>query len=167
VIVVSTPYRRVASDIAEPLHGHINSDDSCGARTRSEPAVEGSATLASMSFGTDDLARMTAAEEIQIETQAPDGPAHKATIWVVVDGDEVFVRSWTGPDARWYREARANSAVAIHVDGKRLPATAIPANDPDSIERVSAGYRAKYAPGSSTTAMATQHLDTTLRLEPT
>jgi hypothetical protein len=167
VIVVATPYRRSGSDIAEPLHGHINSDDSCAWRAGLAPAGERSGTLASMSFGTDDLARLAAAEEVQIETQAPNGPAHRTTIWVVVDEDEAFVRSYLGPDARWYREALANPAVAIEVDGRRLPATAIPANDPDSIERVSAAFREKYSPGPSTSAMATQHLDTTLRLEPT
>ena len=120
-----------------------------------------------MSFGSADLARLAAAQEVEIETQAPDGPTHRATIWVVVDRDETFVRSYLGPDARWFKEAVANPAVAIHVDGERLTATAIPATDPDSVERVSAGFRAKYKPGASTTAMATQYLDTTLRLEPT
>jgi hypothetical protein len=120
-----------------------------------------------MSFGSEDLARLAAAKEVEIETQAPDGPAHRTIIWVVVDRDETFVRSYLGPDARWYREALANPAVAVHVDGRRLSATAIPATDPDSIERVSAGFRSKYKPGESTTAMATQFLDTTLRLEPT
>ncbi|HEX2756182.1 MAG TPA: nitroreductase/quinone reductase family protein [Candidatus Limnocylindrales bacterium] len=120
-----------------------------------------------MSFGTEDLARLAAAEEVEIETQAPDGPAHRAVIWIVVDGSDTFVRSYLGPDARWYREAVANPAVALHVEGRRLSATAIPATDPDSIDRVSAGFRAKYAPGASTTAMTTQYFDTTLRLEPT
>jgi hypothetical protein len=120
-----------------------------------------------MSFGTDDLQRLAAEQEVEIETQAPDGPAHRTIIWVVVDGDETFIRSYEGPDARWYREALANPAVAIHVAGRRLSATAIPATDPDSIERVSNGYVAKYPRGASTTAMATQYLDTTLRLEPT
>ena len=119
-----------------------------------------------MSFRPEDLRRLAAAKEVDIETQAPDGPVHRTTIWVIVDGDETFVRSYLGPDARWYREAVANPAVALHVDGERLTATAIPATDPDSIERVSAGFRAKYPAGESTTAMVTQFLDTTLRLEP-
>ena len=119
-----------------------------------------------MSFGTSDLERLAAAEEVEIETQAPAGPAHRTIIWIVVDGADTFVRSYLGPDARWFREAVANPAVAVHVDGRRLSATAIPATDPDSIERVSAGFRAKYPPGQSTTAMSTQYLDTTLRLEP-
>ncbi|MBA2720175.1 MAG: nitroreductase family deazaflavin-dependent oxidoreductase [Chloroflexi bacterium] len=120
-----------------------------------------------MSFPDDDLARIHAAQEVDIETQAPDGPAHRVTIWAVVDDNEVLVRSYLGPSARWYREALANPAVALHVDGRRLTATAIPASDPGTIERASAAFVAKYPPSASTTAMATQYLETTLRLEPT
>ncbi len=57
--------------------------------------------------------------------------------------------------------------MAVHVDGRRLNATAIAATDPDSIERVSAGFRAKYASDPATGAMvAPDNLPTTLRLEP-
>jgi hypothetical protein len=119
-----------------------------------------------MSFAQDDLARIRAAEEVEIETQAPDGPAHRTIIWVVVDRDEAFIRSYKGPDARWFREATANPAVALHVDGRRLPATAIPATDPDSIDRTSAALESKYAGDSATPAMVANYLDTTLRLEP-
>ena len=128
----------------------------------------GWATLASMSFATDDLARIDAAQEVEIETQAPGGPAHRTIIWAVVDDAEVLIRSYRGATARWYREALANPAVALHVDGRRLPATAIPATDPDAIERTSAGFLAKYAADPATRAMvADDVLATTLRLEPT
>ncbi|MBA2382224.1 MAG: nitroreductase family deazaflavin-dependent oxidoreductase [Chloroflexi bacterium] len=120
-----------------------------------------------MSFGSEDLRRLASAAEIEIETQAPDGPVHRTTVWVVVDGADAFIRSYRGPDARWYREALANPGVAIDVDGRRLTATAIPATDPDSIERTSSGFRAKYPGDPSTTAMVEMHHDTTLRLEPT
>lgn len=120
-----------------------------------------------MSFSEEDLASLERAEEVEIETQAPDKAARRAVIWVVVDGGEVFIRTYKGPDSRWYRDAMANPAVAIHVDGKRLPATAIPATDPDSIERTSAGYLRKYARDRATQAMlAPDVLETTLRLEP-
>src|ERR1700675_805397 len=88
-----------------------------------------------MSFASDDLERIAQAIEVELETQAPDGPAHRVVIWIVVDGEDAFIRSYRGPGARWYREALANPAVALHVDGRRLTATAIPATDPDSIER--------------------------------
>ena len=69
-----------------------------------------------MSFEPDDLQRLAAAEEVEIETQAPDGPVHRTIIWVVVDDTEVFVRSVRGHPARWFREASANPAVALHVE---------------------------------------------------
>jgi hypothetical protein len=119
-----------------------------------------------MSFEESDLARIRDAEEVEIETQAPEGPAHRTIIWVVVDRDEAFIRSYHGPGARWYREATANPAVALHVDGRRLSATAIPANDPDSIDRTSAALAAKYRGDPATPSMVGNHLETTLRLEP-
>jgi hypothetical protein len=122
---------------------------------------------AAMSFADDDLARLAAATEIEIETQAPGEAARRTVIWVVADGSDVFVRTYKGPNSRWYRDALANPAVAILVDGRRLAATAIPATDPDSIERTSAGYMRKYPDDSSTPAMLWPNVvDTTLRLEP-
>jgi hypothetical protein len=120
-----------------------------------------------MSFAEDDLARLAAAEEVEIETQAPGEAARRTVIWVVVDDGRVFVRTFKGPESRWYRDAEANPAVALHVDGRRLAATAIPATDPDSIERTSSGYLHKYADDPASKAMVKPDvLGTTLRLEP-
>ncbi|HEY7970696.1 MAG TPA: nitroreductase/quinone reductase family protein [Candidatus Limnocylindrales bacterium] len=121
-----------------------------------------------MSFAEDDLARIRDAEEVEIETQAPDGPVHRAIIWIVVDGDDTFVRSVMGARGRWFREASANPAVAIHVDGRRIPATAIPATDPDSIDRINDALTAKYTGIEGYDSMfAPENLATNLRLEPT
>ena len=120
-----------------------------------------------VSYSSEDLEALAEAEEVEIETQAPDGPSHRTTIWIVVDDGEAFVRTYKGPESRWYREAMANPAVGIHVNGRRLASTAIPATDPDAIERASAGYRRKYPNDASTDAMvAAPNLPTTLRLEP-
>ena len=120
-----------------------------------------------MSFSPAELERIARTPEIEIETRAPDGPPHRAVIWAVVDDDRVFIRSWEGADARWFREVQANPAVAIHVDGERLTATAIPATDPDSVQRTSDGFRRKYAGDPAAEAMCHPDLlDTTLRLEP-
>ena len=123
---------------------------------------------AGMSFKPDELALLDEAEEVEIETRAPGGPVHRATIWIVVDGDAAYVRSVRGPAGRWYRELLANPAGAIHVDGRRLPATAIPAADPDSVDRVSAALRRKYRRegGSLESMLEPETLETTLRLEP-
>jgi hypothetical protein len=120
-----------------------------------------------MTFSAPDLALLERVEEVEIETQPPHGPVHRTIVWTVVDTDQVFIRSYRGPRARWYREAIANPAVAIRADGQRLPATALPATDPDSVERASAGFRRKYAGDPAAAAMVRPEiLDTTLRLEP-
>ena len=120
-----------------------------------------------MSFPPEDLERIEASRLVRIETQRPHGPVHLTTIWVVVDGEQVFVRSWHGVAARWYREALANPAVAIHVGKHRIPATAVHATDPDSVERASAGLLRKYAGDPATASMVRDEiLGTTLRLEP-
>jgi hypothetical protein len=120
-----------------------------------------------MSFSGEDRALLERTEEVEIETQPPEGPAHRTIIWAVVDGDDVFIRSVRGETARWYREALANPAVAVHADGRRLGATAIPATDPLSIDRASAGFRRKYAGDPAAhTMLRVEILPTTLRLEP-
>jgi hypothetical protein len=127
-----------------------------------------SATLTAMSFEPADLARLAAAEEVEIETQAPDGPVHRTIIWIVVADDDVLVRSVKGEAGRWFKEAKANPAVAIHADGRRLQATAIPATDPDSIDRINAALTAKYTGIEGYDSMfEPTNLSANFRLEPT
>jgi len=121
-----------------------------------------------MPFSSDDLRAIDSAKEVDIETSAgPGAEVHRTTIWIVVDGDEVLVRSWRGVTARWYREALANPDVAIHVDGRRIEARAVPAHDPSSVARTSAALGRKYE-GDPSAASMVRHdiLETTLRLEP-
>ncbi|MFL5714424.1 MAG: nitroreductase/quinone reductase family protein [Chloroflexota bacterium] len=121
-----------------------------------------------MAFSRSDLELIDRTLEVDIETQPPEGEAHRATIWVIVDDDRVFIRSWRGSDARWYREIQANPAATLLVGGQRYSVTAIPATDPDSIERTSDGLRRKYPNDPATERMCREEiLDTTLRLEPT
>jgi hypothetical protein len=121
-----------------------------------------------MPFSDDDLQAIDSAKEIEVETSAgPGAEIHTTIIWVVVDGEDVFVRSWRGVTARWYREALANPDIAIHVDGRRIEARAVPAHDPSSISRTSAALERKYAGDSATGSMVRDEiLETTLRLDP-
>jgi hypothetical protein len=86
----------------------------------------------------------------------------------VVEGDEVFVRSWLGERGRWYREALAEpEQMAVHVAGLRVAVRAVLVTDAASIERCTRGLLAKYPGNPSTPAMVeTRVLATTLRLEP-
>jgi hypothetical protein len=120
-----------------------------------------------VSLSADDLAALDRSEEVRIETRAPGGSPHSTIIWVVVDAGDVFVRSVRGERGRWYREAVANPAVALLVGGRRLTLTAIPATDPDSVDRASDAFRRKYAADPAVASMLRERtLSTTLRLEP-
>jgi hypothetical protein len=120
-----------------------------------------------MPFSTEILEALARTKEIAIETSRSREPIHSAIVWVVVDGEDVFVRSWRGATARWFREARANPDVTIVAGEARVAATAVPATDVESIGRCSEGFLTKYRGSQSALAMVAEAiLDTTLRLDP-
>jgi hypothetical protein len=120
-----------------------------------------------MRFEPGDLALFAETNEIELETARPGGPAHQTIIWIVVDGDEVFVRSVNGAGARWYREAVANPEVTIHASGQAIRALAEVASDADSIQRTNDALSAKYAGrGGIRPMLKPEVFDTTLRLVP-
>ncbi|HYM82942.1 MAG TPA: DUF2255 family protein [Candidatus Dormibacteraeota bacterium] len=119
-----------------------------------------------MRFSPRALELLDRTKEIELETQAGDGRVHRTVVWVVVDGSDVFVRSWRGPSARWYRETIARPRIAVVAGDRRLETTAVAAVDADSIRRTSEGFERKY-PGDPAThdMVADAVLGTTLRLE--
>jgi hypothetical protein len=118
-------------------------------------------------FEESDLAAMAAAQEVDIETRSSAGEVHRTIIWIVERDGNLYVRSYRGPSGRWYRETLADPEVAIHVDGRRVPARAVPATDPTSVEACSEGLRAKYRRSQSLRAMLVDDvLPTTLKLVP-
>lgn len=121
-------------------------------------------------FDAATLELLGRAREVRIETASIDrSRTHRTIIWIVTARDEVFVRSVNGATARWYREAIGRPDVVLHADGAAIPATAVHANDSDSIQRVSDAFRAKYgkqSPGSTESMVRPHTLETTIRLEP-
>jgi hypothetical protein len=119
-----------------------------------------------LSFTKATLALLDRANEVDIETRSPKGTTHSVPIWIVADGDDVFIRTYRGPTSRWYRELVAGPG-ALVVNGTRIPIRAIAAADSVSVKRASDGYRKKYRKGSSLDSMLVPSvLPTTLRLEP-
>lgn len=119
-----------------------------------------------MSLPKATLALLDRTREVDIETRSPKGTKHAVPIWIVVDGDDVFIRAVRGPTSRWYRELLAGPG-ALVVNGKRIPVRAIAAADSVSVKRASDGYRKKYRKGGSLDSMLLPSvLPTTLRLEP-
>jgi hypothetical protein len=121
-------------------------------------------------FDAATLAMLGRVREIDLETTSLDGTqTHRTTIWVVTVGDQVFVRSERGTAGRWYREARQAPDLILHAGDEAIPVSAVLAADPDSVQRVSDAFTARYGRRSaaSTAAMIRPHtLETTLRLDP-
>ena len=120
-----------------------------------------------MPFDAETLDLLARTKEVRIETSRAGGPVHSAMSWIVVDGHDVFIRSFRGERGRWYREARAHPEIAILAGDLRIAATALSATDPHSVRRCSEGFQAKYPTSKSTPMMlAADTLHTTLLLEP-
>jgi nitroreductase len=119
-------------------------------------------------FDAATLARLDEAWEIDIETRSgPGAPGHRTTIWVVVEDGQALIRTFKGPQSRWYREALADPSVGVYLGEQRLAARVIPASDAHWIARCSFALARKYARDPSMPAMvAPDVLETTLRLEP-
>src|SRR5215470_8923568 len=119
-------------------------------------------------FDTNALNQLTNAEEIEIETRSPKGQTRRTTIWVVVDDNDVYVRSVHGRNGHWYQHITAKPDAAIHIDGRRLAVHAVPVTDEALIGRVSNDYLRKYHGDPAAKSMVIEEiLPTTLRLEPT
>jgi hypothetical protein len=107
-------------------------------------------------------------EEVEIETTRPDGQRQRTIIWVVVQAEDVFVRSVRGDRGRWWQAAVDRpDEVALVFDGRRLEVRAESAIDGASIERCSRALEGKYTGDPSTPSMTRPEvLGTTLRLLP-
>lgn len=120
-----------------------------------------------MTFAQTDLRAIAQAEEVRIETRAADGTVHRTIIWIVEHDGELYVRSVNGPTARWFREATADTAIALLVGDRRYEARVVPATDPASIDACSAGLKQKYKGDYSLASMLeADTLSTTLRVVP-
>jgi hypothetical protein len=120
-----------------------------------------------VTFEQADLTAIAQAEEVRIETHGADGTTHRTIIWIVEHDGELYIRSVNGPAARWYREATADTSVALLVGDRRYEAQLVPATDPASIEACSAGLKAKYRGDHSLGSMLeADTLPTTLRVVP-
>src|SRR5262245_10706619 len=94
------------------------------------------------SFDTDTLRALREVDEVKIRTGKH--PKSAVVIWVVVADDDVFVRSFRGSKGRWYRDLAAGGPATLEFAGQRLAVQAIPANEPEAIDRTSRQFLRKY-----------------------
>ena len=119
-----------------------------------------------MTMPPEIVALLDGTAEVQMETTSARGTRHEVPIWVVVDGSDVFARSYLGETARWYREILARPGALI-AGSRHIPVRAVVATDDDSVRRTSEGFQKKYPKSPSLRAMQRPEvLGTTVRFEP-
>jgi len=94
---------------------------------------------------TQELARIDAAEELELGARRPDGTLGKrVTIWVVRHGDDLYVRSWRGHGGRWFRAAQSGGEGHISAGGVEKDVEFVDVDDDSVNQGVDAAYRTKY-----------------------
>jgi hypothetical protein len=92
----------------------------------------------------DELNKIGAAEELQIASLRGDGTLRKpVTIWVVRQGDDLYVRSVNGRTSAWFRGTQVRHEGRIRAGGVQKDVTYVDAA-PDINDQIDAAYRTKY-----------------------
>ena len=92
----------------------------------------------------DEINTIGAAHEVELATLRPDGTLRKpVTVWVVRVDDDLYLRSWRGPTAAWFRAAQDRGEGHIQAGGVDKDVVFIPAED-DINDQIDAAYRTKY-----------------------
>jgi len=66
----------------------------------------------------DEINTIGAAHEVELATLRPDGTLRKpVTVWVVRHGVDLYVRSWRGRTAAWFRGAQDRREGHIQAGG--------------------------------------------------
>ena len=117
------------------------------------------------SFNAETLRSLHEEREVRIRTAAH--PKSAIIVWVVVAGEDVFVRSVYGVLGRWFRDLATGGQATLEFGGRQLAVQAVPESDRDAVRRASDEYLRKDRPSPYAEAMVkTEVLPTTLRLEP-
>jgi hypothetical protein len=118
----------------------------------------------------EELDRIGTAHELEVASLRADETLRRpVTIWVVREGDELYVRSWRGESGAWYRGVQERHQGHIRAGGVDKDVNFLAVDDEELNERIDAAYRSKYSRhGSSYVEPMTsgETRTTTLRLEP-
>ena len=92
----------------------------------------------------DELDNIAPAEELELTSARRDGSLRNpVTIWVVRRGDDLYVRSYKGRTAAWFRSTQDRREGRIRADGVEKDVTFADA-DRDIDDQLDAAYRTKY-----------------------
>ncbi|MGB8875470.1 MAG: DUF2255 family protein [Solirubrobacteraceae bacterium] len=114
------------------------------------------------------LDMIDAAQELTLSSARGDGKLRRpVTIWVVRDGEDVYVRSVNGRESAWFRGALTRHKAHIRAGGVEADVGLVETDDAG--HRIDAAYEAKYGrryPTIVPSILAPQARAATLRLVP-
>ena len=98
---------------------------------------------ATTAWTSDELSKIGAADELQIAPLRQDGSLRTpVTVWVVRQGDDLFVRSVNGRTATWFHGAQVRHEAHIHAGGVDKDVLLVETNDRN--DAIDTAYRTKY-----------------------
>jgi hypothetical protein len=91
----------------------------------------------------EQLRKIDAAEELEISSFRRDGTLRNpVTIWVVRQGDDIYVRSVNGRTASWFRGAQDRHEAHIQTDGVDEDVLLVETDEVN--DEIDDAYRRKY-----------------------
>jgi hypothetical protein len=92
---------------------------------------------------TSDELDIGAAEELTLASMRRDGTLRRpVTMWVVRDGDDLYVRSVNGRGSSWFRGAKTTHQAHIRAGGVEKDVSLLETDE--RVDDIDAAYRAKY-----------------------
>lgn len=121
-----------------------------------------------MTWTSDELDAIGTAEELSLASVRRDGTLRRpVTMWVVRDGEDVYVRSVNGRGSSWFRGARTRHEAHIRAGGVERDVELVESDE--RTDAVDAAYREKYGrryPTIVPSIIAPQARAATLKLTP-
>ena len=120
------------------------------------------------SWTADELSRIAAADELELAARRPDGSLRSpVTIWVVRYLDGLYVRSWRGATAAWFRAVQAGREGRISAGGVAKDVVFVAVGEQGLNNAVDVAYRSKYGRSRYATPMVSEPAhSTTLTVVP-
>jgi deazaflavin-dependent oxidoreductase (nitroreductase family) len=98
-------------------------------------------------FPQDILSAVAIEPEVRLTTYGrKTGKESTVTVWIVTDGNKVYVRSGMGMKRHWPKNLLARPEGKLHLDGRVVPFKSRHITNPSEARRSSTLYDPKYGP---------------------
>jgi hypothetical protein len=116
-------------------------------------------------FSADDQRQLAQTDEVHVAFRQ----GQRIPIWIVVDGDNVYVRSVRGPAGKWYQALSDGKPLTLFGPASEWSISGQHVTDTAEITRVSEAISRKYQPrwpGPTAAMLRSEVLPTTMRVQP-